>query len=231
MLKIEEKRIDKVHKKLFDLGMEVIDILESVYELLLQKETNSLDTIETINREKLLKKIDTIDNESISILTLYAPNARDMRFIVSIFKINSEIYRIYSNTISFIEKFHIPHKTDLKRKKILKLITPMLESALDALRDSIALLGPEEDTQKIKHGYMNVYTSENQSDEYFRLAEKEIFKLSNNHLEQAIDYLNVLSAFRRLERIADRSLAIASLMYFAHIGGEFHREIPLSEIE
>ena len=52
------------------------------------------------------------------------------------------------------------------------------------------------------------------------MIEKNILKLITQKLDLSKEYFDLLSSLRRLEKIADRSVSIASLMQFAKLGGD-----------
>ena len=52
--------------------------------------------------------------------------------------------------------------------------------------------------------------------------EKELLNLIIDANELAVEYVRVLGTLRKLERIGDRTVNIASLMLYAQKGGELH---------
>ena len=50
--------------------------------------------------------------------------------------------------------------------------------------------------------------------------EKNILKLISKNLDLSKEYFDILSALRRLEKIADRAVSMANLFHFAQVGGD-----------
>ncbi len=229
MLEIEEKRLFQLKKNIIKLGNEIIQLNELIYEHLSHDDISSLVQIKTKEKSEIEAMADAIDNEAISILSLYSPSAKDLRKLIAFLKISGELVRVYSNSISFIQKFYLPFQANLKKKKILKHVLPMQRMAVDALRTSIEMLSMDQE-ENIKQAYSKVYMEENQTDELFQLAEKNIMKLSSSNIELTLDYLTVLSAIRRVERVSDRALSIASILYYAKLGGELRQDLPPDDL-
>jgi phosphate transport system protein len=70
--------------------------------------------------------------------------------------------------------------------------------------------------------YRKVMVEESKNDDLFSIMEKELLTLIINADELAVEYVNVLGTLRKLERIGDRTVNIASLMLYAQKGGELH---------
>ena len=78
------------------------------------------------------------------------------------------------------------------------------------------------DIQTIEENYNRVLVEESKTDDLYSMIEKNILKLISKHLELSKDYFDLLSSFRRLEKIADRASSIANLLLFANLGGELN---------
>ena len=70
--------------------------------------------------------------------------------------------------------------------------------------------------------YRKVMVEESKNDDLFSIMEKELLTLIINADELSIEYVKVLGTLRKLERIGDRAVNIASLMLYAKKGGELH---------
>ena len=57
----------------------------------------------------------------------------------------------------------------------------------------------------------------------------DMIKLSSKNAEFTLDYLKILKSIRRIEKVADRALSIASLVYYAKLGGEISQSIDVSD--
>jgi len=107
---------------------------------------------------------------------------------------------------------------------ILEYAVPLQKTSVTALSNALALLNTY-DKKEVNHLYKIVVVEEGKNDDLYRIIEKGLLKKTNNELHLSNEYQNIMSALRRLEKIADRALSIASLMHYAKIGGEIGGEI------
>ena len=70
--------------------------------------------------------------------------------------------------------------------------------------------------------YRKVMVEESKNDDLFSIMEKELLNLIIDANEFAVEYVKVLGTLRKLERIGDRTVNIASLMVYAQKGGELN---------
>ena len=90
-----------------------------------------------------------------------------------------------------------------------------------ALKHAIEMIDCcEDDTTKIDELYNKALVEESKTDDLYAMVEKNILKLITKNAELSRDYFDILSSLRRIEKVADRAVSIASLMQFAHLGGE-----------
>jgi len=68
-----------------------------------------------------------------------------------------------------------------------------------------------------------VVLEEDKNDALYKIIEKSLLNKIHDDIHLFKEYQGILSALRRLEKIADRAMCIASLMHFAIIGGEINR--------
>jgi len=203
------KQIEKLRKDFLTLG--------SIVEDRVRKACSSFNSSDLADIEMVIKsdyEIDEmeieIEEECLKILALYQPVARDLRFIIALIKINSEIERIgdYAVKIAMRVKFISEHSTllfPMDYTPMAEKVITMLKMSLDALVDKdadlahrIFLLDDEVDTMR-NHAY-------------------DIFKeRMRQEPEHAGCLLNGYLLARHLERIADRSTNIAEeVIYMVH---------------
>jgi phosphate transport system protein len=102
---------------------------------------------------------------------------------------------------------------------ILEYAVPLLKSALLSLQTSISIID-ETDSKHIEEKYHRVVVEESKTDDLYLMIEKNILKLISKNLDLSKEYFDILSALRRLEKIADRAVSIANLLQFAQVGGD-----------
>jgi len=156
-----------------------------------------------------------IEEECLKILALYQPVARDLRFLIALIKINSEMERIgdYAVQIAKRVKFIAEHSS---RRFPLDYST-MSEKALTMLRMSLdALVDRDEELAQ------QIFTLDDDID----TLRNKAYDLIKNELRKTPEHagcmLNGYLVARHLERIADRATNIAEEVIYM-VGGAIVR--------
>lgn len=218
MLKPYETKLQSIKEEILNIGVDVIDSLELSLKALKDGNIDDLRNVD-ITEKKLLIKSNEIDNIIVTTLALYSPEAKDLRQLVSFLKITNELVRTGSNAKDFAKKFKKSYSEDLNTGTILEYAIPLLKSALLALQTSISIID-ETNTKHIEEKYHRVIVEESKTDDLYLMIEKNILKLISKNLDLSKEYFDILSALRRLEKIADRAVSIANLLQFAQVGGD-----------
>lgn len=218
MLKVYEEKLRVIREDILEIGDEVVDALELCLRALQEKHICDLSNID-ISEKKILAKSNDIDNNIITTLALYSPEAKDLRHLVSYLKLTNELVRTGANAKDFAKKFKKSFTDDLNTNMILEYTIPLLKSALLSLKTALSIVD-EEDQKHIQEKYRRVVVEESKTDDIFSMIEKNILKLISQNLDLSKEYFDMLKALRRLEKIADRSVSIANLLQFAQVGGD-----------
>jgi phosphate transport system protein len=218
MLKPYETKLKSIKEEILNIGVDVIDSLELSLKALKDGNIDDLKNVD-ITEKKLLIKSNEIDNIIVTTLALYSPEAKDLRQLVSFLKITNELVRTGANAKDFAKQFKKSYSEDLNTGTILEYAIPLLKSALLALQTSISIID-ETNTKHIEEKYHRVIVEESKTDDLYLMIEKNILKLISKNLDLSKEYFDILSALRRLEKIADRAVSIANLLQFAQVGGD-----------
>jgi phosphate transport system protein len=218
MLKPYEIKLQSIKNEIQKIGDDVIESLEICLKALKNKDIDDLKNV-GISEKKLLIKSNEIDNIIVTTLALYSPEAKDLRQLVSFLKITNELVRTGSNTKDFAKKFKKSYSDELNTSIILEYTVPLLKSALLSLQTAISIID-ETNPSQIEEKYHRVIVEESKTDDLYLMIEKNILKLISKNLDLSKEYFDILSALRRLEKIADRSVSIANLLQFAQVGGD-----------
>jgi len=218
MLKTYETKLKNIEEEVLKVATDVIESLELSLKALKEENINDLKNIE-ISEKKLQVKSNEIDNLIVSTLALYSPEAKDLRQLIAFLKITNELVRTGSNAKDFTKKFKKSYSDDLNTKMILEYSIPLLKSALLSLQTAITIID-ETDAKQIEEKYHRVIVEESKTDDLYLMIEKNILKLISQNLDLSKEYFDMLSAVRRLEKIADRAVSIAKLLQFAQVGGD-----------
>ena len=79
-----------------------------------------------------------------------------------------------------------------------------------------------DDSDELKDIYHSIIVEEDKTDELYMLLEKKIFESLKN-INDFAKIHNILRAFRRSEKIADRIMSIANLLLYIQEGGTLKR--------
>jgi phosphate transport system protein len=218
MLKTYETKLKNIEEEVLKVATDVVESLELSLKALKEENINDLKNIE-ISEKKLQVKSNEIDNLIVSTLALYSPEAKDLRQLIAFLKITNELVRTGSNAKDFAKKFKKSYSDDLNTKMILEYAIPLLKSALLSLQTAISIVD-EIDANHIEEKYHRVIVEESKTDDLYLMIEKNILKLISTNLDLSKEYFDMLSALRRLEKIADRAVSIAKLLQFAQVGGD-----------
>lgn len=166
---------------------------------------------EIIAREKMVNAQELVaDHHCENFIALFNPVAVDLRFVISILKINNNLERI-GDFAESIAGFIIYHQTsridkqlcaDLKLKSMMDNAMKMLETARLALT--------KEDSKIAS----SVLSLDDVVDEINRNAVKILADYIVAHPEHTNEMLHLHAVIRRIERIGDRSSNIAEDVVF-----------------
>lgn len=218
MLKPYEDKLKLIKSEVEKLGLDVVEALEVCLKSLNERKIENLKNVE-ISEKKFLAKSNELDNIIITTLALYTPEARDLRRMVAFLKITNEIVRTAANTKDFAKMFRRSYSEDLDTNTILEYTIPLLKSALLSTKTAVSIID-EQDLTQVEQKYQRVVVEESKTDDLYLMIEKNILKLITKNLDLSKEYFDILSSLRRLEKIADRSVSIASLLQFAKLGGD-----------
>ncbi|MCT7466893.1 PhoU family transcriptional regulator [Aliarcobacter cryaerophilus] len=218
MLKPYEEKLKLIKSEVEKLGLDIVEALEVCLKALNERKIENLKNVE-VSEKKFLVKSNEIDNLIITTLALYTPEARDLRRMVAFLKITNEIVRTAANTKDFAKMFRRSYSEDLNTNTILEYTIPLLKSALLSTKTAISIID-EQEHSKVEEKYQRVIVEESKTDDLYLMIEKNILKLITQKLDLSKEYFDILSSLRRLEKIADRSVSIASLLQFAKLGGD-----------
>lgn len=162
-----------------------------------------------------------IEEECLKILALHQPVATDLRFIVAVLKINSDLERIGDLAANIAS-----------RALKLSQITTAPEAIIDfqdgeakvqqMLRQSLeALVNLDENLAKV------VCSSDDAIDDINRSVHKQVIRAIKEHPNDVDRFILLLSVSRNLERIADHATNIAEDVVYM-VRGEIVRHTKVS---
>jgi len=159
-------------------------------------------------------KINEIENYIIKFLALYSPEARELRRFVAYLKITGELLRMNSNTKSFINGC-IAIKDIISTEIIENYLLPLHTSTLNALTKTKEMIDIDEEDE-LQDIFNKVIVEEHKTDDLYDLIEEQVLSLDLEY--KTIN--QILKTFRKIEKIADRTIEISNLLLYYKIGGK-----------
>ena len=217
MTKHFERELDGLKKELLELSAAVEESVVKAIQSLKDRD-------ETLARE-VIDNDDAVDNAEVAleeqclkILALHQPVAGDLRFIVATLKINNELERVADLAVNIAERSLV-----IGRQKVIdapfdfthmaQKSRSMLTRAIDSIIRLDTVLAHE------------VCEADDEVDELNRDVYTQVYRLINEHPENAEILINYISVSRHLERIADYATNIAEDVIYL-VEGKIIRHQP-----
>ncbi|MEA2018727.1 MAG: PhoU family transcriptional regulator [Campylobacterota bacterium] len=218
MLKNYKKKLDEIVLNMNDVGSDLLKanklILDSLDDCDIEKFKKAKEYTRSV-----ASKVNNIDNHIVSILALHKPEAKDLRWLTSALKITNELMSISIKTKYFIEDFSAICE-ELNTKEIVKYAIPMQKATVKALKYAIEMISID-NIEDIQDNYTKVLVSKNKTDDIYEMIESNL-KKDAKEIKKFTKYYKMIQALRNSEKIADRAMSIATLLTYAHSGGEIH---------
>ena len=196
-----QKEVEKLKKKLLSLSAIVEDTVFQVVRSL--KERDAIAAQAVIDRDTEIddREVD-IEEECQKILALHQPVAMDLRFIITVLKINAELERIGDATVNIAER-------------VLFLVG---EESIDAVFDFPGMTGSAQHmlrksldaliSHDVKAAY-EVIAEDDEVDAMNRQMYKQVEDGIRSRPDRVESLIHLLGVSRSIERIADHATNIA----------------------
>ncbi|MBU4268547.1 MAG: phosphate signaling complex protein PhoU [Acidobacteria bacterium] len=196
-----QKEIEKLKKQIVLLAgsveKRVADAVKSIDQRDAQLAQLIKDTDQIIDQTEI-----EVEEECLKILALYQPVAMDLRFIIAVLKINSDLERIGDEAVNIAGRSlninaYPKIEINFDLKTLASNVMAMLKRSLDALVNMDASMAH------------SVIDSDDEIDETVRMLFQQV-KDEVRHQPEKIDYVvEYMRINRHLERIADHATNIA----------------------
>ena len=196
-----EREIQKLKRKMLSLSALVDEQLQLSVRAVVERDNEQAGEVRERDAEVDRLEVE-VEEECLKILALHQPVAIDLRFIISVLKINNDLERIGDLTVNISRKtlafeglllVELPFELQEMSRKV----QAMLRDALDALVNFDAGLAEE------------VCARDNEVDAMKRTVRREVERAVCEHPDQAKPLLRLAAVTRNLERIADLATNIA----------------------
>jgi phosphate transport system protein len=165
---------------------------------------------EVVTKEKRVNGSELkIDRDCENIFALFCPVAIDLRFLLAVLKINSNLERTV-DIAEGIAKYIIDAEAPFTRELLdVTRILPMYEESVKMLEDTQEAF-EKEDTILAR----SVFKKDDFLDDINRQAHKVLERHLKDHPEDTSQALWLLSIIRKLERVGDQSKNVAEEIIF-----------------
>jgi phosphate transport system protein len=196
-----EREIEKVKGGLLSLYSLVEEQLQRAAQALQDRDATMARTVERRDLEVDQREVE-LEEECLKVLALYQPVASDLRFVVSVLKMNSDLERIGDLAVNIAKKalaFCSRSSTEIPFDVVgmWQRTQSMLRDSLDALVNLDASLAN------------NVRARDSEVDRMKREIRRKAEELMQSNAESLPTVLTLLAVSRNLERVADHATNIA----------------------
>lgn len=214
MAKHLQRDLGDLKKELLASGSLVEEALNHAIEALVNRSINLAEVV-IEGDYQINQKENQIEEECLKILALHQPVAADLRFIISVLKVNNDLERIGDLAVNIAERAiylssHDPLKAALNFPRMADGARKMVRKSLDAL------IGMDAKLARV------VLTMDDEIDDLNRemyTTLQDLMRQSPEFIDRAV---HTLSVSRYLERIADLATNIAEDVVFM-VEGELIR--------
>lgn len=216
-----DEELNNLKQKLLNMCFFVEKMIEEAIEALKKREISFIDKVFEKEEKVNLAQIE-IDSKALELIALRQPAASDLRFIISVIKMNSDLERMADLAVNIAERAkelleEPPLKPLIDLPRMATLTQNMLKNAIQSLLDKNSNLA-----RKVCESDDEV---DNLNEQIFR--ELITYMLSDpKNINRAIKLILI---GRYLERIADLATNIAEDVYYILEGKDIRHHIEEKE--
>jgi phosphate transport system protein len=196
-----DQELDRVRQKLLEMGGRVEEMIGKANDALTERRSHLCEEVlaEDVRVDRMELEI---DESCYSIMVRFQPTAGDLRFLIAVMKIVTDLERMGDSTVNIcqsVEKLsdEPPLKPYIDLPRMSKLVGSMTRRALDAFvkKDSAAAV--------------EVTKADDEVDALYRQLFRELLTFMIEEPKTVTRALHLLLIARNLERIADHATNIA----------------------
>ncbi len=217
MAKHLQKEIENLKKNLLTMGAVVEDMVYLATKSIVKRDARMAQEIITRDLEVDKMEVD-VEEECLKILALYQPVAIDLRFIIAVLKINSDLERVGDLAVNIAERsLFLSGQEDVCLAFDISAMAERVESMLTRSIDALVNLD-------VPLAY-RVRKEDDRVDAINREMYEKVKGELAVHPSAANCLLHLLSVGRHLERVADHATNIAEDVIYL-VDAEIVRHTP-----
>ncbi len=210
MIRKFETELEDLKDKILKMGGFVEAAIEASTQALIQRNPEGFKNVHAYEREINRAHVE-IDECCLKLLALQAPLAADLRLVLAIVKINSDLERMgdQSVNISYSGEHYlskVPVKTEVNLPQIATQVRQMVTEALDAF------------VKGDVHAAKQVLEKDDAIDQHKADVFEKMKAEMQTHPELIGSCLDMILITRNLERLADHATNIAEDVIFVYTG-------------
>jgi phosphate transport system protein len=211
-----EIRIEELKRKLVLMGAHVEKALEVASHALLNREQKGFQKVHDFEKKINAEQVE-LDYACLELLAKQGPVAKDLRFVISVIKINTDLERMGDQCVNIAHnsKDYLEFEPITPNDEIPLMVDKVRIMVKDAL-DAFVL----EDITKAK----SVVTRDDEVDLLKNQVFRRLEKVMMEDPQKVRPALNLILIARNLERLGDHATNIAEDVIYAYTGRDIrHR--------
>ncbi len=214
MLPNFEQKASDIKKDIVTMGEFVLSSFEESLQGIKEENTEHFRSAREGNIKHLTYMADSVDNNIIVALALYAPEAGELRELIAMLKTTNELVRIADASKKFSKGMQEIIEAGADISKIKQYIIELHTISIRSIKLVIECFKNFSlDT------YRAIHIEEEKSDEIFGIIQKEVLN-SINADELTATYIKIIKTLKKHERVTDHCENIARLLHYAKEGGK-----------
>lgn len=195
------REISNLKKLILSLGAIVEEQINKSVASLIKRDIDLAE--EVIVRDKEIDQLEIkIEEECLKILALYQPVAQELRFVVTVLKMNNDLERMGDLAVNIAQRTEpLSHRDKIDLMSALQVLAEKTQRMVTRSLDS--LVNTDVKTAK------EVMESDDEVDRLTRELRDKIIEIVKANPERVEDYFQIRTVSRNLERIADQATNIA----------------------
>jgi len=216
-----DEELNNLKEKLLNMCFFVEKMIEEAIEALKKRKISFIDKVFEKEEKVNLAQIE-IDSKALELIALRQPAASDLRFIISVIKMNSDLERMADLAVNIAERAkellkEPPLKPLIDLPRMATLTQNMLKNAIQSLLDKNSSLARK------------VCESDNEVDSLNEQIFRELITYMLSDPKNINRAIKLILIGRYLERIADLATNIAEDVYYILEGKDIRHHIEEKE--
>ncbi len=196
-----EQELDRVRQKLLEMGGRVEGMISKASDALTERQLELSQQV--MDEDAIIDRMELeIDEACYTVMARFQPAARDLRFLIAVMKIVTDLERMGDSTVNICQSVNKlneepPLKPYIDLPRMAKLVATMTRESLDAF------------VKKDAAQATRVTEADDEVDALYRQLFRELLTFMLEDPKTTTRALHLLLIARNLERIADHATNIS----------------------